>query len=120
MTCVGMAAMMAGVVTGGPPVGPGGIFSLGDPATLEALAAGVGFADVVVEEVAARFEAATIDEHVDRVMGLAGPLAALLAVATDDQIAAVRRTAAQLAAEHTAADGTVALPGRALLLTATR
>lgn len=31
MTCVGMAAMMNGVVAGGPPVGPGGIFSLGDP-----------------------------------------------------------------------------------------
>ena len=31
MTCVGMAAMANGLVSGGPPVGPGGIFSLGDP-----------------------------------------------------------------------------------------
>ena len=31
MTCVGMAAMVNGLVSGGPPVGPGGIFSLGDP-----------------------------------------------------------------------------------------
>ncbi|MHB8465378.1 MAG: class I SAM-dependent methyltransferase, partial [Acidimicrobiales bacterium] len=28
MTCVGMAAMANGLVSGGPPVGPGGIFSL--------------------------------------------------------------------------------------------
>jgi len=34
MTCVGMAAMMTGLVSGGPPVGPGGIFSLGDPEAL--------------------------------------------------------------------------------------
>ena len=35
MTCVGMAAMVSGIVSGGPPVGPGGIFSLGDAAELE-------------------------------------------------------------------------------------
>jgi len=31
MTCVGMAAMMNGLVSGGPPVGPGSIFSLSNP-----------------------------------------------------------------------------------------
>src|SRR5882724_1299093 len=40
MTCVGMAAMANGLVDGGPPVGPGGIFSLSDPAGLTALAKG--------------------------------------------------------------------------------
>ena len=33
MTCVGMAAMANGLVSGGPPVGPGGIFSLAIPAS---------------------------------------------------------------------------------------
>src|SRR5437870_4280129 len=57
MTCVGMAAVANGLVSGGPPVGPGGIFSLGDPAELEALAKGAGFVDVVVEELAVVFRA---------------------------------------------------------------
>ena len=33
----GMAAAINGIVFTGPPVGPGGIFSLGDPAALEAV-----------------------------------------------------------------------------------
>src|SRR5450759_4666087 len=39
MTCVGMAAMMHGLVSGGPPTGPGGMFSLSDPAVLERVVA---------------------------------------------------------------------------------
>ena len=115
MTCVGMAAMMNGVVSGGPPVGPGGIFSLGDPDKLSALVSGAGFGDVVVEEFPTVFHSRTIDEHVDRVSSLAGPLAAALASATPEQLTAIRRSAAQLAADHISDDG-VALPGRALLV----
>ncbi len=117
MTCVGMAAMMNGLVDGGPPVGPGGIFSLGDPAELAALAEGAGFVDVVVEEIPTTFHASSIDEHIERVSSLAGPLAAAFASATPDQITAVRQTAAQLAASHLNGDG-VTLPGRALHVSA--
>jgi SAM-dependent methyltransferase len=117
MTCVGMAAMMNGLVAGGPPVGPGGIFSLGDPARLEALAKGAGFVDVVVDEVAVEFHAESIDAHVDRVSSLAGPLAGAFAAAPAEQLAAVRRTAAQLASAYTTDEG-LELPGRAVLLTA--
>ena len=52
MTCVGMAAMMNGLVAGGPPIGPGGIFSLSDPDELERLAKDASFADVTVEAIA--------------------------------------------------------------------
>lgn len=118
MTCVGMAAMMNGLVSGGPPVGPGGIFSLGDPAGLAALVKDAGLVDVTVEAVPVTFEADSIEAHVDRVSSLAGPLAGAFAAATDAQLDAVRRTAAQLAADHTAADGSLAIPGQALVVTA--
>jgi SAM-dependent methyltransferase len=116
MTCVGMAAMMNGLVAGGPPVGPGGIFSLSDPARLATLAEDAGFVDVAVEQIPTSFRAESIDAHIERVSGLAGPLAAAFAAATPEQLAAVRQTATQLAADHISDDG-VTLPGRALLVT---
>ena len=116
MTCVGMAAMMNGVVAGGPPVGPGGIFSLGDPAQLVALAKDAAFVDVIVEEIPITFHAENIDTHIERVSSLAGPLAAAFAAATPEQLAAVRQTATQLAADYISDQG-VTLPGRAILVT---
>lgn len=117
MTCVGMAAMMNGLVAGGPPVGPGGIFSLGDPGHLEALVKDVGFVDVTVDEVAVTFRAPDIDAHITRVSALAGPLATVLQRATPDQRAAVRRTATDLATPHLTDTG-LEIPGRALVVTA--
>ncbi|HVE94966.1 MAG TPA: methyltransferase domain-containing protein [Acidimicrobiales bacterium] len=117
MTCVGMAAMINGVVAGGPPTGAGGIFSLGDPSIVASLARDAGFADVAAREIATSFQAATIDEHVERVSSLAGPLAAAFGAATSEQLAAVRKTAAELAAPYATSDG-FELPGRAVLLTA--
>lgn len=119
MTSVGMAAMMHGVVAGGPPVGPGGIFSLADPDALEQVVAGAGFADIAVEPVDVVFGAASVDAHIDRVGSLAGPLAAAIAAATPEQSAAFRRTAADLLAPYVTGDG-VAVPGRALLVSARR
>ena len=48
---VGMAAMMHGLVQGGPPVGPGTPFSLADPVELEKLVRNAGFGDVTVTAV---------------------------------------------------------------------
>lgn len=119
MTCVGMAAMANGLVSGGPPVGPGGIFSLGDPTQLEGLAKSAGFVDVEVQECEVTFRAASIDEHVSRVSSLAGPMAAVLAAAPPDKQAALRKTAAELAAPYITDHG-VAIPGRALHLSCKR
>lgn len=119
LTCVGMAAMVNGLVHGGPPVGPGDIFSLGDPAELERLAKGAGFVDVTVEELAVVFRAGTVDEHVARVASLAGPLATQLGAASPEQLAAFRRTAADLAAPYVTGEG-LEIPGRALLVSARR
>ena len=96
MTCVGMAAMMNGLVSGGPPVGPGGIFSLGDPTELGALAEWAGFTDVTVDELAVTFRADDIDTHVARVSSLAGPLAAVLEQASPEQSAAYAPTNTKL------------------------
>jgi ubiquinone/menaquinone biosynthesis C-methylase UbiE len=116
MTCVGMAAMMNGLVSGGPPVGPGGIFSLGDPTELEGLAKGAGFVNVAVAELPVLFHVENINAHLGRVSSLAGPLAAAIVAASSEQLAAIRRTAEQLASDYTTSDG-LALPGRALLVT---
>jgi len=119
MTCVGMAAMMNGLASGGPPIGPGSIFSLGDPGQLEVLATGAGFLDVTVEEIALTFRADDIDTHVARVGALAGPLATVLESASAEHQAAVRRTAAELAAQYVSDHG-LEIPGRALLVSGRR
>ena len=117
MTCVGMAGMANGVLTGGPPIGPGGPFSLGDRTALEALAKEAGFEDVETDEVDVAFEAPDMATHVRRESSLAGPMAAAFAAATEEQMDAVRRTAAELAAPYATDDGFV-IPGRANLITA--
>jgi SAM-dependent methyltransferase len=115
---VGMAAMMGGLVAGGPPTAPGELFSLADPDTLRSLALDAGLRDVTVEEVPVPFDFASADEHFTVVSSLAGPLAALLAAATPEQLTAVRATAAELVAPHRDADGALHLTGLALVLTA--
>jgi SAM-dependent methyltransferase len=117
MTCVGVAAMINGLVAGGPPVGPGGMFSLGDPGRLEAFVKDAGFVDVSVEAFAVTFRAPDIDAHITRFSELAGPLAGVLQSATPDQRAAVRRSATELATPYLTEAG-LEMPGRALLVTA--
>lgn len=118
LTCIGMAAMLNGLGSG-PPVGPGGIFSLGDPVHLEALVRNAGFDEVRIDEFTITFRAQTIDEHLARASSLAGPLAVILRDASDEQRAAVRRTATELAAPFLTDDG-LSIPGRALLVSARR
>ena len=119
MTCVGMAAMINGLVSGGPPVGAGGIFSLGDPTELAALTKGAGFVDVQVDAIDLTFRSASIGAHVERVSSLAGPMAAAFSAASAEQLDAVRRTAEQLAGDYVTDVG-VELPGRAILVAGRR
>jgi SAM-dependent methyltransferase len=117
VTCVGMAAMMNGLVSGGPPTGPGGLFSLAKAATLERTARDAGFTDVVIEEVATVSTFATPDEYFDTVTALAGPLSTAISNAPEATRAAVRTSAIGLASAHSTGNGLV-LPGRALVCTA--
>lgn len=116
LTCVGMAMVMAGVVAGAPPVGPGGIFSLGDPEVLGRLVCEAGFGEVRVEAHDVAFVSPSVAVHVARVVSLAGPLAAAYEAAEPDQQEAVRAAAVELAGV-TDPEAEISLPGRALLVT---
>lgn len=116
---VGMAVGMHGLMPGGPPIGPGGLFSLAEPDQLTALAEGAGFEASAVREVAVDFAAPDVDTHLDRVTSLAGPLASVWRDATAAQREAVRRSVADGAEQFRTGSGYV-FPGRALVLSATR
>jgi SAM-dependent methyltransferase len=116
LTCVGMAAMSEGVVAGGPPTGPGGLFSLGTPDALSSALAAGGFEDVEVVEVPVEMRFLDPADYADHVSRLAGPLAA--AIAASDKADAVLATAATLVSKWVTDEGVV-VPGLALVATAT-
>jgi SAM-dependent methyltransferase len=119
LTSVGMAVMMHGLVSGGPPAGPGGPFSLADPDVLEEMIRDSGFTGITLREVETEACFTDTDEHFDTVVSLASPLAAALAAAPDDVRLAVRTTSAQLIEAHRTPDG-LKPPGRSLVCTARR
>jgi SAM-dependent methyltransferase len=118
LVAVGMPAMMHGAVAGGPPNGPGGVFSLGDAEVLASLVCAAGFGDVDVQQVPTPARFATAEDHFDTVASLAGPLGAALAAAPPEMLAGVRRSAAEMIEPYRTDDGYL-LPGQALLVTAT-
>jgi hypothetical protein len=119
MATVGMAGAMSGILTGGPPVGPGGPFSLSDPALLRSILEGAGWQGVEIDECPTTFSAPTIDEHVAMVTSLAGPMAEAFRNATPDQRAQFTTLVTQLFEPHLTETGLHA-PGLALLATAHR
>ena len=118
LTTLGMAAMMHGVVQGGPPVGPGGPFSLADADELEKRLHGAGFGRVSVVECEAGRRFSDLDEYFGAVGALAPPLAAALEAAPPEKVAEVRRTVAGLLEQFTDAGG-IHLKGRAVRWLAT-
>jgi SAM-dependent methyltransferase len=114
MVTVGMAAMMQGLVQGGPPVGPGGPFSLADPVELEKLVRGAGFSEVSVVAVDSTHRFNDAAQHLDVVRALAPHLSEALSRASAEQLAAVRQTVADLTAKYRSDDG-LDLPSRAVL-----
>lgn len=120
MTSLGIAAMMQGLVAGGPPTGPGGVFSLGDPDVLAATISAAGFDSVMVESVGVSVPFSDLDSYFAYITSMAGPLAHALASATADQMQALRATVAAVAAPHRTATGGFELPGLAHVAVATR
>jgi hypothetical protein len=120
MTSLGMAAMMHGLVAGGPPTGPGGVFSLGDADALGRTIAAAGFESVVIEQIPVTVPFPDLDTYFAYVTSMAGPLAHALASASAEQRAALRTTVAELTHTFRADDGGYALPGLAHLALATR
>jgi SAM-dependent methyltransferase len=119
LTSVGMAAMMHGLVSGGPPVGPGGLFSLAQPAELERVFAAGGFADATIDTVDLTMPFDSFDTYFTHVTSMAGPLAAAFSTADPEQLDAVRETARSLTAAFVT-DAGLELPARANLVLAQR
>ena len=113
-----MAAMMHGLVQGGPPVGPGMPFSLADPDALGGLFRAAEFADVTVEAVdgvAAYVDAeSTSRPPAPSRRRLPRPCARL-----PDDLARVRASAGEALERFRGPDG-LRVPSRALLATARR
>ncbi|WP_159538257.1 class I SAM-dependent methyltransferase [Aeromicrobium sp. 9AM] len=118
MVSVGFATMMTGLLNGPMPTEPGGPFSLGDPDELEKLAREAGFGDVSVEVVSYTRRYASADELFDMVRVLAPPIAAALANASPQQLAAARTTAADFITQYRCDDGSYDVPACALVLLA--
>ena len=119
MTSVGMAAMMHGLVQGGPPVRAGlarsrsPIRSISRSGCVAPASPSVTVS--CVDSTAGAF--ADADEHVDVVLALSPPLAGVVRTASPDKIAALRSTVAGLDAQYLAEDG-VRLPSQAFLCVA--
>lgn len=118
LVCLGMAAAMQGVVAGGPPTEPGGLFSLSTADALRDVLASGGLLDVRVQEVPITMVFRDPDDYATHLSSMAGPLAAAIAAAPD-KAPAVRATAAELVGQYVTPEG-VAVPGLALVATATR
>lgn len=104
----------------GAPVPPPGMphpFSLDDEDRLAALLRGVGLSDVVVEEVATPYRAASVDEWWERTAALAGPLARRLAALPADTARELRARAADAVRAYETTGG-LELPGVCLVASA--
>jgi SAM-dependent methyltransferase len=119
LTTLGMAAMMHGLVSGGPPVGPGTPFALADPETLGALFRTAGFADVTVEAIDGLAAYDDVDTYFATAGALAPPLAAALRTAPAEDVARVRASAGEALERFRTPDG-LRIPSQSLLLTARR
>jgi ubiquinone/menaquinone biosynthesis C-methylase UbiE len=75
---------------GGDPFGPGGPFSLADPARNTELLATAGFTNVEVHELEGAFEFADVDDHWTFQLAIAGPVADLAASIDADELAEVK------------------------------
>lgn len=109
-------------VTGAPVPPPGipGPFSLDDPDRLACLMRDARLADVRVEEVPVPLRAGSVRDWWERASALAGPLARRLALLPRDVRDAARARARAAAADHIAPDGSLEIPGVALLASARR
>lgn len=117
LASVGMAAMMQGLVAGGPRTGPGGPFSLGDRDGLHRLVASAGFGDVRVEPCSGVRHYSSTEQLVEMGTSLAPPLHAALAGSTPAQRAALHETVRQLTSAYAGDDG-LDLPTKAWIVSA--
>jgi SAM-dependent methyltransferase len=105
---------------GAPPPEPGtpGMFALAPEGNVQDRLQGAGFGDVHVEGLEFDFEYDDFDHWWGITMDLAAPLKALIANMSDDDVAAVKEKLAEALSGFAAADGSLSIPARALVATA--
>jgi SAM-dependent methyltransferase len=95
-----------------PPPEPGapGIFAMGDPERVRALAFGAGFDACEMEEIAFDFRYADPEDLWDSLIRLAGPLAEAIKVLPDDEREATREAIMENMAPYRQDDGSYVAP----------
>jgi SAM-dependent methyltransferase len=87
-----LALLENGWTPPGDPFAPGGVFSLATAERNRELATAAGFAEVTIEEIEGVMRFESKDDYWTVNTAVAGPMAELVASASDDQIRAVRAT----------------------------
>ena len=104
--------------TAPPDANAPGMFALAPPGALAELLEGAGFVDVLVEAVDLPRESASLDSYLEEQLDLSGIFLGIFGELDEPEQLKVRRRIGELASEFTAADGSIRLPGRSLVATA--
>jgi SAM-dependent methyltransferase len=114
MTAAGQASVALGFAEPPDPDAPGP-FRLSDPDRLRAVISSGGLAVERIEEMPVAWAAESLDEWWEAACDMSPTLAVLLADLSADEAAVLRDRAEALLQEYVAADGSVAVPGLALV-----
>ena len=105
MTLLVGAVLQNGHRPPGDPSGPGGPFSLADPAQNRALLEPAGFAEVEVEELPGTMSFKDFDDFWTLQSEVSGPIALFVSSLSRDDVAAVRATLAPMLDRYAAPNG---------------
>ncbi len=99
-----------------PPPQPGapGVFSLGDPERVRALATGAGFSTLIIEHVDFAFHYADDEDAWNAIVDLNGPLAVIIHRLPTDERDATRRAVLDAYESFQNPDGSHSVPAQAL------
>jgi SAM-dependent methyltransferase len=95
-----------------------GMFALSAPGQLRELLEGAGFVEVVVDAVDLERVYPSVERYLEETTDLSLAFATVLGGLAKDERVAVRKAIAAAAAEFTAPDGSITLPGRSLVAAA--
>jgi ubiquinone/menaquinone biosynthesis C-methylase UbiE len=110
ITVLGMVMTQMGHPLQGDPWGPGGMFSLSDPAKIKALVKDAGFTDVETQDVPVEWTFGNFEEMWAFTTELAGALAALVQDLPEEEVIELKRAYEEAVQPYRTDDG-LAIPG---------